>query len=164
MPLISSAMNNWEENKEWQTRSARGLPSPCLIFPTGACVWWFFIMSTLSFNSNQDWNCIVLYTIQTYTKILHLLSDPVKHGKSSSSPAAICTAPSGGHVHAFIFFSASHLPASCCPNPVSPTLFSPLPLSAAYILPMLYDYCSPPCTCLPGLTPNILFSLSFLPT
>lgn len=97
------------------------------------------------------------------TEILHLLFDPVKHGKSSSSPADICAAPSDGHAHAFIF-SANYLPASCCPNPVSPTFVSSLPLSAAYIVHMLYDYFSPPCIYLPGLIPNILFSLSLLPT
>lgn len=163
MPLISSAMNNWEQNKEWQTRSARGLPSPCLIFPTGACVWWFFIMSTLSFNSNQDWNCIVLYTIQTNQNTALALWS-CKAWEEQLLPSCYLYSSFWRACTCLHFFSASHLPASCCPNPVSPTLFSPLPLSAAYIVPMLYHYCSPPCTCLPGLTPNILFSLSFLPT
>lgn len=78
----------------------------------------------------------MLHVVQTYTEIFHLLFDPVKHGKSSSSlliPVQVLLVGK----NMLNFFSASHLSASSCPNPVSPTFVSPLPVSAAYVVPVL---------------------------
>lgn len=122
---------------------------------------YFLIVSMLSFISNQDQNCIALHTIQIYTETLHLLFDPVKHGKSSSSPADICAAPSGGQAHAF----AVSLPALFLPPAVltqQASHFSALPLSAAYTVLQcdyffLYAFAS-------LVLPLTLFFLSFPPS
>lgn len=138
MPLISFMMNKQEQIQEWQTRSASGLLSTCLIFPTGACMWW-------SFNSNQDGNYIVLYTIQTYNAITALALWSGKVWEEQLLPSGYLCSSFSRACTCLHFFSASHLPASCCPNPASPTFVSPPPLSAAYLVPMLCDYLSALC-------------------
>lgn len=63
VPLISSEMNNWEQNEEEQTRSASGLPSLVLSFLLGPVCddFWLCLHYLLAVMRTGTASCYTLY-------------------------------------------------------------------------------------------------------